>query len=176
MSYERQHFDWALSSLLNKVFCISWDNETITMRLNVIALIAERLPIYKITSFNRSSYAFSVPGKGWHIPEETERGVSSRSLLPHPPEGLWTIASSQQWEGAASRSAGTFIASISNPCVLAFHSIKHCRIKSGKAHEKFNNATQPNHTTRWLLLPATVGVVFWETGNVKVSSLRKHII
>lgn len=88
MSYERQHFDWALSSLLNKVFCISQDNETITMRLNVIALTAERLPIYKIVSLNRSSYALRVPGKGWHIPKETERGVSSGSLVPCPPEGL----------------------------------------------------------------------------------------
>ena len=138
----RQNFFFSFNILLTKgffFFCISWDNR-LPQWVSVPQL---SLPIYKIVSLNRSSYAFSVLGKERRIPEETERGVYSRASLPCPPEELCTLATSQHWEGAALRSVGTFIASFSYPCLLAFHSINRCRIKSGRAHEKFNNTAQP---------------------------------
>lgn len=147
------------------------------MSFNAISVTAESLPIYKIISLNRISYAFSVPGKEeWHVLGGNDRGVCSRTLLPCPPEGIWSRQHCHlmAWrrEGAALRSTGACVASFLTPASWLFTP----PTAASQAKNMKNSTAQLNPITpQGDFTISSSRSAFWEPGNVKVSSLRNCI-
>lgn len=177
MFYERRIFDWALNSLLNKVFCISWDNETTTMSLSAISLRAERLPIYKIVALNRISQAFSIPGKEQRMLAGKEKGrfVTEICGLAHLKEyEISSIPTWQHWKEKGPPQGQQEL--VQHPSMTPAFWLFTPSTTASQAKRMKNSTVQHNPIIAQGDFTSSYNrSAFWDLGSIKISSLRKHI-